>query len=437
MAEACERYWAAVVRPGKLSHGRDRMAIALEDLYTRRLRLQDGRERARRLKELLEDSTSTLIEIAHDGQVPHLGIIRMVLKSRQLAESTPRGLALYLIGDHYSAEMRPRNLYLGLPLRGVDADHVKTPFTVPVGKHMRHVPFRWLPPPEESKLDELERRAAAWVAHNASYSHKPVALPMVKERLHTQFELLRDSAVLTSSFADWILRVQILWFDAMFGGPPSRLVVLPMSGIVEWLPEILRDVAASGPVASVDRGESVSASSEAMLGREEDSAFGSFWIYCRTCFRRYRATWEEGQFRAYCTSCDASLVARWPGDAEWVMPDIVAYEMALFHAGVAGWVVGSRAAYLPVIGRGYLERFQREMPPTFLLDSKPRFQGLGEPAEGDTRARLLRVLLEVDAADIRTSLEAPWSECPDLRSPLLDGAFGGATARRSAWPFVL
>lgn len=410
-AASCERYWSNVVKREGLVLGRARVVADLEDLYVRRLRLPGGLDRVRAIRDALADPDAVIVEIAHDGQLPHLGVVRMVLKAQSIAAASQRGLAVYLIGDHYSADMRPRNLYLGLPLRGVDADRVKTPFTVPVGKHRRHVPFRWLPPPSVPALDALERRAEAWLGHNASYSHRPSALADIKARLHVQFDLLRESATCTTSFGDWLIRVQILWLDALFDGPPERLAVLPMTGISGWVPEVLGSLAAAGPA----NGSQTPADAAAT----EEGGLGDFWIYCRTCFRRFHALWLVDRFVGACTSCDAPLEARWPEGAAWVMPDIVAYEIALFRTGISGWVVGSRAGYIEAIRRGYRARFGLDMPPTFLLESVPRFRGLGEPAEGHTRPRLFRVLLEVDPTAIRDALEVPWSADPVLQSPFL------------------
>ena len=101
------------------------------------------------------------------------------------------------------------------------------------------------------------------------------------------------------------------------------------------------------------------------------------------------------------------------------MPDIVAFEMALFRAGIAGWVVGSHAPYHAVIEESYHEAYGREMPPKVFLTSMPRFHGLGEPPEGHTRARVFRVLLETEPSAVREALEAGWDVNPVVRSMFL------------------
>ena len=101
------------------------------------------------------------------------------------------------------------------------------------------------------------------------------------------------------------------------------------------------------------------------------------------------------------------------------MPDIVAYELGLFRLGIAGWVVGSRAPYHSVIERANEARHSIPMPPKFFLTSIPTFRGIGEPAEGHRRARLLRVLLEVDGPTLLGRLLAEWTENPEIVSPHL------------------
>jgi hypothetical protein len=104
---------------------------------------------------------------------------------------------------------------------------------------------------------------------------------------------------------------------------------------------------------------------------------------------------------------------------KWTMPDIVAYEVALFRLGTDAWVVGSRASYLPAIERTYDRLFRSPMPPRFFQTSVPVFRGIGDPPEGYGRTRLLRALLEMDPAALAAGLRAPWEENPKLRSDLL------------------
>ena len=406
--------------PAGLRMDRDRILSYLDDLYARRLKLPDSHERLDAAAAVLDDPRGILIEMAHDGQLPHLGIVRMVLKACEVAETAGNGLALYLVGDHYTPNMRPQNLLLGLPLRGVDADRVKNPLTIPVGRRYRHIPFHRLPPPSTEALNEVARRGQAWVVNNASHVDRKAALSEIKARLDAEMERLQECARLTLSFGDWLMRVQITWFDDLLGGTPANLAILPMSGIMDWMPDVLHALAeADDEVARIKN--RVSAAQAAKGERSylsDDGAAGLFWVYCPTCWRRYRTFRDGDRFHARCTSCAEPIEARWPGDGR-LMPDIVAFELALFRTGLSGWIVGSRAPYHPVIEESYRALFHAETPPKGFLTSIPRFHGVGEPPEGHTRARLLRVLLEVEPRVVREALQAPWEENPEITSRYL------------------
>jgi len=428
MAEACRRYLDEVVLPQGILAGRDRMAGYLGDLYARRLRLPGARERTEAATSRLEDHRSVLVEMAHDGQLPHLGIVRLVLKAREVASLAGSGMALYLVGDHYSADMRPENLFLGLPLRGADSDHAKNPLTIPIGRKLRHVPFFRLPPPSEGALDELDRRAEAWVVNNATYVDRKASLGTLVGRLRDQMERLHESARLTTSLGDWLMRVQVIWFDDLFGGIPDGLAILPMSGIMEWVPEILSGLLESDEEVARTKIRI----SEEQRGRGEipylapESSPSQFWIYCPRCWRRYRAAFHETHFTADCGTCGKSVEATWPGEGR-LMPDIVAFECALFRTGLSGWIVGSQASYHPVIEKAYQVLHGVEMPPKRFVTSIPRFRGIGEPPEGHTRARLLRVLLEVDAPAVRDALTVSWDLDPEIVSPHLGASAEAGT----------
>ena len=98
------------------------------------------------------------------------------------------------------------------------------------------------------------------------------------------------------------------------------------------------------------------------------------------------------------------------------MPDIVAYQVALFRLGIAGWVVGSRAPYHPAIEQAYMEIYGLPAPPKAFQTTRPRFWGIGEPPTGHAKARLFRVLLESEPSRVREALDAPWDETPEIRS---------------------
>jgi hypothetical protein len=174
---------------------------------------------------------------------------------------------------------------------------------------------------------------------------------------------------------------------------------------------MLRDIKAAVSDEQRTRGETP------YLGDTETA--GSFWVYCPTCHRRYRAAFADDEFTSFCAACEKMIVARWPQDKERVMPDIVAYEVALFRIGIAGWVVGSHAPYHEVIDKSYRALFHLDMPPKVFVTSVPRFWGLGEPPEGHARARILRALLETEPQAMREALEEPVEVNPQIRSRYL------------------
>ncbi len=425
-AKSCRAYADEVLRQQDTQEVRDRLTATLEDLYVRRLQLPNAKGRVDEFRARLTNPKTLLIEIAHDGQIPHLGIVRLVLKARQIAENDGQSIAVYLVGDHYSPEMRPANLNLGLPLRGVDADHVKSPLIVPVGRRARHVPFRWLPPPTDECLRTLEHRAETWIVHNTSGGNLKRRAPEILEKLRREFEMMHESSVLTSSFGDWLMRIQVIWLDRMFGGRATNIIILPMTGVVQWVPEAIRHLATNE--ATLEKVKALVSANQRAASETPYSpakiASSFAWAYCPACRSRNRARWHEDGFNGVCSRCQQPLDLRWPADSEMLMPDIVGFEMALFRAGFAGWVAGSHAPYHPVIERAYREVFGIDMPPKFFLTSVPRFLGIGEPAEGHRRARLPRVLLEVEPGELRKELETPWTDNPEVCSAYLSVAKG-------------
>lgn len=424
MAESCRRYVEDVVVPNRLMSGRERIIPYLEDLYKRRLRLPGTEARVDGARQNLENPHAALVEMAHDGQLPHLGIVRLVLKAREVATLAGNGLAMYLVGDHYTAAMRPDNLLLGLPLRGVDADRVKNPLTIPVGRKSRHIPFHRLPPPSNETLDELTRRGEAWLLNNATQADRKRSASELKAHLRMEMERLRESARATKSFGDWIMRVQALWFDELFGGPPSGLAIAPMQAIVDWIPDVLWKLTEAD--SAMARIKSEVSAAQAARGETpylpEEGERSVWWIYCRRCWRRFRAVRSGDSFSAECPVCNRTEEVRWPGEG-LLTPDIVGFECALFRMGVSGWIVGSRSSYHPVIEAVYAAVFGMPMPPKAFVTSVPRFRGIGEPAEGHGRARLLRVLLEIEPQRLREALETPWEENPEIVSPYVQETF--------------
>ncbi len=399
-AKECRRFHDQRFEP--LEGRREALAKFAERFYRERLGIAPP-PATRAALAAIADPRGLAIEIAHDGQLPHLGIVRMVLKARDLAERDGRGVALYLVGNHYTAAMRPDNVRFGMPLRGESPDAVKHPPKIRIGKANAHVPFRWLPPPRHGDLEALREQVRAFVRHNLAHEKArgaalvPDARARAEERLHGIFDGLMAASAAVSSMGDWLMRVQWDLFRMMLGEGAESIVFLPMAELTD----LFRDELAQIPRAAAHTP-------------------GGFWIHCPKCFRRQRLHWSPGAATAFrCQVCAYSAELTETEIWRWFAPDIVAYEAGLFRLGVDGWVAGSRASYHPEIRRVSIEVFGREPPPTFFLESVPSFRGAGDPPEGFRKTRLLRALLEAEPEAIAAALSAPWAENPVLRSDLI------------------
>jgi len=393
--------------------------------YANRIAIDLGKSVETTLESLVRPATP-LIQMAHDGQLPHLGIVRMVIKADQIVRLAGGGVTLYLVGNHYSPSMRPENIRFGMPLKGQSPDDVKHPPRVRIGKANARTPFRWLKPPAQEDLLRLHDQVRDFVTNNLTHEEKegrtlvPQTESQIASRLETAFALLRTAAASVANFGDWLVRVQHDLFHVLLGEEADRILFLPMADLATLLgPELVRLSRDSDTVARL---KSEVSADQTARGEEPYLRGGeshAFWIHCPSCFRRQRAPWSpEGSLEFACRACGQRR--RMEGGAlwDWMMPDIVAYEAALFRLGIDGWVVGSHASYHPVIERVYATVFGGEVPPRFFLTSVPTFRGLGDPPEGYRRTRLLRALLEMEPAAIANALRAPWEENPSLRSDL-------------------
>jgi hypothetical protein len=194
-----------------------------------------------------------------------------------------------------------------------------------------------------------------------------------------------------------------------------------MADLTDLFREDLATLGLAGSLLSGIKGE-VSAE-QASRGEEpyqHRAETSSFWFFCPTCHRRQRGPWSPGSpVELACTKCGREVVLDGADLWKRMMPDIVAYECGLFRLGIDGWIVGSRAAYHPVIERTYAHVFGMIMPPKFFLTSIPVFRGAGDPPEGYGKTRLLRALLEIEPEVLGQALRAPWGEDPFIRSDLL------------------
>lgn len=395
------------------------------DFYKDRLRVPVSRE-SRDALDAIADPDTLLIVHSHDGQLPHLGIVRMVLKAHDIATLDRKAVTVYLIGNHYTAAMKRMNLRFGVPLTGRSPDVLDHPPKIPLEKRSQ-TPFRWLPCPSESDLEMLRRKVASFVLQNLGHERRmgsrpvPDAKERIMARLQDLLSLLTRASRETESFGDWLIRIQYDLFGLMLGPEANRIVFLPMAD--------LKDLFRSELTMVADRADEVDAIKAAVsadqLARgeepyERETQTSPFWVHCPSCFRRTRHPWRPGTPMDFvCPQCGNRQVLEGEAAWKWTMPDIVAYEVALFRLGTDAWVVGSHAAYLPVIEQTYARLFGSEMPPKFVLTSVPVFRGIGDPPEGYGRTRLLRALLEMTPPALAAGLRAPWGDDPKFRSDLL------------------
>lgn len=403
---------------------RPSLAEFARGFYANRLRVQSSAGQRTAIDDL-EDADCLAIEMAHDGQLPHLGIVRLVLKAHDIAGADGQAVTLYLVGNHYTPAMRPDNIRFGMPLKGAPPDEVKHPPKVRVGKASAHIPFRWLPPPRGEELARLRDQIHDFIRNNVTEAEK-VGLPLesgsearMRQRLAWEFELLTAAAAAVESFGDWLVRAQHDLFHAMLGGEADRILFLPMADLTDLLRSDLAAIAVRAD--AVARIKAKVSAEQKGRGEEPYLLRGSepspFWVYCPSCRRRRRTAWTPGSQTTFaCPTCGHRTALSESDFWRWAMPDIVAYESALFRLGIDGWVVGSHASYHPVIESVHHEVFGSEAPPRFFQTSVPVFRGVGEPEGGDRRSRLLRVLLETEPAALAKALRAPWSDDPVVRS---------------------
>ena len=376
---------------------REALGQLVEDTYP-----ECGRPIPYSLTSRITSSETPLVEVAHDGQLPHLGIVRLVLKSAQVAKLSD-GVAIYLIGDHYSAEIRPRNVLVGMPLRGRNPDEVKQPLRLPIHGSDKEVSFMYLPPPSLAEIDTLHSRTWDWfeknIAYERSLGNRIEALDKLRERISLWYDRLGQESVAAGSLGNWMIRVQMRFIEEILGTKDLPLVVLPMSRFRSLIAAELREIIGSPRAQS-------------------DGPKAGIWVHCPRCKVRGRPDMTGSQVHFLCGRCRSEVEEPLDPAGPHQFPDIVSFEAAALQV-FSGWVVGSNAEYLPSIDRIYEDRRGTRSPPRAVLSSVPFFKGIGEPPEGYGRSRVLRVLFEVDGPAFRDALLSPWMQNPRIASPYL------------------
>lgn len=371
--------------------GRERLELVLQRVYS-----SFGRSVPATVRETLRNPSAPLFQVAHDGQLPHLGVVRLVLKTREIAIRAG-GIAVYLVGDHYTAMMRPKNVFIGMPLRGKNPDQVKQPLRLPIRGEDRDVPFMFVDPPSREDVISIFTRMRHWtnmnIANERMQGNRVRSESEILARLVDWQARLTAEAAAASSMGDWLTRAQLRLLDELVGDAPSPLLVLPMSEFRTAIREELQHV----------------------LDVSKNAQDSGLWMYCPRCHHRTRPERTEELIRLMCSHCTTFSEEPIDPTGPNQFPDIVAFEAAALTL-FSGWIVGSRAEYLPTIDHLFQQCWGRPPPPREYLTGVPIFRGIGEPKEGYGRSRLLRVLLEVDGPVLRKQLLGPWEENPRITS---------------------
>lgn len=400
----------------------------IEDFYSHRLSIILSKKEKSELRDLLKDPNTILIEVAHGAQLPHLGLVRLVLKAYHISCILPKSCVLYFIGDHYSAEMLPECNLFGLPLRGVTPKEQKRPITFEIGRKKMHIPLKWVNPPSDDIIGNVGEKVKDWLINNESYERKSGNYVKNKEKIIVNIEgvidILKDSVKDVHNYADWTIRVQRSIFKEIIGDSINKIIFLPFSELYKLVDNEYRYILQETEVINKIKKEV----SKSQIKRgfnhyqryDMDSNTSCFWVYCPKCKRRGRSVMiPNTKLKFTCKVCGTTIIDYLDNLWHIVMPDIVAFEMGLLRLGIGGWVVGSKASYQEVIENTYKSLYNIPMPPRFLLNSVPIFRGIGDPKDGYDRTTLLRSLMEVSGRTLYEKLISPWNEDPFIKSEFL------------------
>ena len=427
-ANSCLDYYNSYIKSDDALVDREKLYLFTKSFYSNHIGVNLEKEAGLSIRELLLDPSTLLIEVAHDGQIPHLGIVRMVLKTYHISTLLPNSLVLYLIGDHYSADMCRESTLFGVPQMGKSSDEQKRPVVFKIGRNNQHVPLKWIDPPAEEMIDNVEHKINDWIVNNISFEKKRGNFirdkVKVKENLQIIMAVLRSSANAVNNYADWMIRVQYLLLKELMGEEVNRILFLPFSHLYKLIGnEYLYILQQTEKINQIKREVSETQVARGLIPYQKsklDDDTSCFWIYCPNCKRRGRCTkLNDNILNFRCYSCGTMVEDSLDNIWNVAMPDIIGFECGLFRLGISGWLVGSRAPYQEVIEKTYNELYNIPMPPRFLLDSIPTFRGIGDPTEGYGRTTLLRALVEISSEKLFNALMAPWDENPYISSEFL------------------
>lgn len=426
-AELCIDYYKNYLKDDENLIERKKIYELVKEFYSK-IKIELSYSQKSYLKDSILDPNTIFLEVAHDGQIPHLGIVRLVLKTYHISTLIPNSMVLYFIGDHYSSNMCPESTLFGIPQMGVTTEQQKNPVVFKLGRKKQHVPLKWIDSPSIEMIDEVESKVKDWIVNNISYEKKNGNKVRDPERIKTYLQriisTLKEDSKLVDTYGDWIIKVQYDLFKELMGEEVNKIIFLPFSDMTK--------IAKNHYIYALENTKKINQIKEKVSRkqtetgkipyqkseRSEDTA--CFWLYCPECKRRSRPQrLLDGTLSFKCHVCNTEVKDSIENLWDIVMPDIVAFENAYFRMGIGGWVIGSKAPYQEVIGEVYKSLYGYPMPPRFLLNSIPIFKGIGDPKEGYGRTTLMRALIEISREKLFKDLMSPWCENPYIESDFL------------------
>lgn len=423
-AQCCIEYYNNVLKKDEKLINRQKLYDVIKEFYSKiKIELSPSQESV--LKNSVLDTKTIFLEVAHDGQIPHLGIVRLVLKTYHISTLIPNSRVLYFIGDHYSAEMCAESTLFGIPQMGIVTNKQKSPVGIKIGRKNQHVPLKWIDAPSEQMIAEVEKGVKDWIINNISYEKKKGSRIINLENLYGNldriFLILRENAKHVENYGDWIIRVQYSLFKQLIGDDIDRIIFLPFSDMTKLAKEeYLYIFENTQRINSIKKEVSDKQARNGIIPYQKSELSKNivcFWMYCPECRRRTRPEkCLDGTIKFKCRVCNAEVKDYIDNLWDMVMPDIIAFENGYFRLGIAGWVIGSKAPYQEVIAEVYKHLYKIPMPPRFLLKSIPIFRGIGDPEEGYGRTTLMRALLESSEKNLFEILMSEWDVNPYIES---------------------
>ena len=426
-ADCCIEYYGKFLKNDSALINRHKLYNVIKDFYSKiKIELNPSQELF--LKNSVVNPETIFLEVAHDGQIPHLGIVRLVLKTYHISTLIPNSMVIYFIGDHYSAEMCAESTLFGIPQMGVSPNKQRSPVVIKIGRKNQHVPLKWISVPSEQMIDEIKKNVIDWIVNNISYEKNKGRtikdIEKIEDNLEKIFRILKENARQVDNYGDWIIRIQYILFKELMGEEINRIIFLPFSDMTKLAEkEFLYYLRETEKINLIKKDVSEKQLNNRLIPYQKTEIPNetiSFWLYCPNCKRRTRPErCEDGTIKFKCRVCSTELQDSINNLWDIIMPDIIAFENAYFRLGIGGWVIGSEAPYQEVIAAVYKTLYSMPMPPRFLLKSVPVFRGIGDPEEGYGRTTLMRALLESSNEKLFRMLMSPWDENPNIESNFL------------------